>query len=121
MSSLVSEAPLPGNVELAHHNHIAGRDEWGPGPSRAGVAACIVIGRTAPSPEDVENITEALTGIAVDRIGGWYPKADGYREMSDGSFRLIETDRHPHPIAEAVRWSRFPAVHAASTGQRTIQ
>ncbi len=32
---------LPGNLELAHHNAVAGRDEWGPGPARrcSGVAS----------------------------------------------------------------------------------
>ena len=90
---------LPNNVSMAHHNNIAGRDEWGD------VALQIVIGRTAPSPSDVESQAEALTGIAIDPIDGWYPKADAYREVADGTFRLCQTDQHPDPIAEAVRWS----------------
>jgi putative DNA primase/helicase len=90
---------LPANVTLAHHNNIAGRDDWGD------VAAQIVIGRTAPSPGAVASITEALTGAAVDPIGGWYPKAEAHREMADGTFRPAQTDQHPHPVANAVRWS----------------
>ena len=96
--------PLPVNAELAHHNAVSGRDEWGAGPDRAGVAALIAVGRTAPSPAAVEQIAEALTGAAIDRLPGWYPKADTTREMASGAMEAAEADRHPHPVAEAVRW-----------------
>jgi putative DNA primase/helicase len=96
--------PLPVNMELAHHNAVAGRDEWGPGPDRKGITSLIVVGRTAPSPEAVEAAAEALTGAAIDRLPGWYDKAEGAREMADGTVRTAETDRHPNPIAEAIRW-----------------
>jgi putative DNA primase/helicase len=96
--------PFPRNVELAHHNAIEGKDQWGPGPDRKGVDALIVVGRTAPSPVEVEKIAEALTGVAIERHHGWYSKASTAREMADGTFRAAETDRHPNPIAEAIRW-----------------
>ena len=59
-----------------------GKDHWGPGPDRNGVEALIVIGRTAPSPIEVEKMAEALTGIAIERHHGWYPKASTAREMA---------------------------------------
>jgi putative DNA primase/helicase len=91
--------PLPGNLEVAHHNAVAGKDLW------ADVAAVIVVGRTAPSPAAVERMAESLTGAAIPHITGWYPKADAVREMADGTFLPAETDQHPNPIAEACRWS----------------
>ena len=97
--------PLPANLELAHHNAVAGKDGWGPGPGRKGVVAQIVVGRTAPSPSIVESMAEAVTGAAVDRIQGWYPKAEAAREMTDGTYRPAEADQHPDPVAEAIRWS----------------
>lgn len=96
--------PLPVNVELAHHNAVAGRDEWGPGSDRPGVVGLIVVGRTAPSPVAVERQAEALTGAAITPLPGWYEKAEAVREMADGTMRASSADRHPHPVAEAIRW-----------------
>jgi hypothetical protein len=96
--------PLPLNIETGHHNAVAGRDEWGPGPDRDGVEALIVVGRTAPSPAAVKCMAEALTGSAIDPLPSWYEKADAAYEMADGTFRPAETDRHPNAVAEAVRW-----------------
>ena len=89
---------LPANVATAHHNAIAGRDEW------REVTALIVVGRTAPPPAAVERQAEALTGEAIEPVAGWYPTAPVAREMTDGSWTTARADRHPHPIAEAMRW-----------------
>lgn len=89
---------LPPSVVVAHHNNIAGRDEWGD------VAALVVVGRTAPSPRSVERIAEALTGAAVPPQAGWYPRVASGREMADGRVIPAEVDRHPDPVCEAVRW-----------------
>ena len=96
--ALMKLGGLPSNIALAHHNAIAGRDEW------RNAAAVVVIGRTLPSPAVVECITEALTGEAVPALVGWFERADAVREMADGSVRQADADRHPHPIAEMVRW-----------------
>jgi putative DNA primase/helicase len=96
---------LPANVDTAHHNDIAGKDLWGPQPGKPGAAALVVIGRTAPKPSDVERIAEALTGRAVEPLPYWYAKAQTAREMADGTWIAAEADRHPDPIAEAVRWT----------------
>jgi len=89
---------LPNNIDLAHHNNVAGRDEW------KDVACLVVVGRTLPSPAGVERIAEALTGEAVPALDCWYERADAVREMADGSTVQTDADRHPHPIAEMIRW-----------------
>jgi len=89
---------LPNNMDLAHHNNVAGRDEW------KDVACLVVVGRTLPSPAGIERIAEALTGQAVPALDCWYERADAVREMADGSLVQVDADRHPHPIAEMIRW-----------------
>jgi len=99
--ALLDLGPLPPNVVTAHHNSVAGRDEW------KHVAAEIIVGRTQPKPSAVERIAEALTGRAVENPipdGEWYLRVDAVREMADGTSLLDETDRHPDPLCEAVRW-----------------
>ena len=89
---------LPGNVTLAHHNAVAGRDEW------RDAAAVVVVGRTQAPPSAVERIAEALTGRAVPALGGWYERADAAREMANGTSLQADADRHPDPLAELIRW-----------------
>ena len=96
--------PIPGNVELAHHNAVAGRDEWGPQPDRAGVVLTIVVGRTLPRPASVEAIAEALTGRALEVRCSRFDWQDAAIHLSDGTAISTEADRHPDPLAEAVRW-----------------
>ena len=96
--ALIELGGLPSNLALAHHNAIAGRDEW------RNAAAVIIVGRTLPSPAVVERIAEALTGEAVPALVGWYDRCDAVREMADGSAVQADADRHPHPVAEMVRW-----------------
>jgi putative DNA primase/helicase len=97
--ALAALGRLPRNIVLAHHNAVAGRDEW------RDIAALIVLGRCAPSPAAVEHIAEALTGAAVQRIPTpWYPKVPVQRELAGGGWMTAEADRHPDPICEAIRW-----------------
>ncbi len=103
--ALPDVGPLPVNVELAHHNAVAGRDEWGPQPGRPGVRALIVVGRTMPTIGAVERLAEALSGAAVEEItGGWFDRGDATREGLNGQAEAVETERHPNPVAEAIRW-----------------
>ncbi len=88
---------LPATVELAHHNAVAGRDEW------RGVAALIVVGRTQPATYGVERVAEALTGRAMVPAER-YERRDAVREMADGSLVPAEADRHPDALAETIRW-----------------
>lgn len=89
--------PLPPNVELAHHNAVAGRDEW------RDVRAVIVVGRTQPGPKAVEALAEQLTGRAVAPQAA-YTRAATVREMAGGKAVAAEADQHADPIAEAIRW-----------------
>jgi putative DNA primase/helicase len=90
--------PLPGNLAMAHHNAIAGRDEW------RDVRLVVVVGRTQPPPNAVATMAEALTGSAVPLLDGWYDRADAIRETATAEAQLAEFDRHPDPLAEAIRW-----------------
>ena len=85
---------IPPGVSLAHFNALAGRDCW------QDVRFIAIIGRTMPSPADVERLAEALTGRAVERLPGWFSQRDG---IAGG--QLIEAVFHPDPIAERVRWA----------------
>ena len=96
--------PIPGNVELAHHNNVAGRDEWGPQPGKPGVDLTIIVGRTQPRPGDVERIAEALTGKAVSTRCSRYDRQDAAIQIADGTAMSAHADRHPDPLAEAIRW-----------------
>lgn len=97
-TAILDSGTLPPNVETAHHNNIAGRDQW------RDVHALIVVGRTMPPPSGVERIAEALTGRAIPTPMEWYERADATREMADGSTVAAEADRHTDPIAESARW-----------------
>jgi hypothetical protein len=97
-AALRARGLLPNNVVTAHHNAVAGRDEW------RHVAKLVVIGRTAPPPAAVERHAEAMTGEAIEPLVGWYPAAPVAREMANGTWLAGQADRHPHPIAEAMRW-----------------
>jgi putative DNA primase/helicase len=89
---------LPRNLDLAHHNAVAGRDEW------KAVPLVAVIGRTLPPSVAVEKMAEALTGKAVAERVSQYQKVQRQLVMQDGSRVEIEADCHPDAMAEAIRW-----------------
>lgn len=95
--ALQALGPLPPNVEIAHHNAVAGRDEW------RDVGGLVVVGRTQPPPAAVGELAEALSGSHVPLLDGWYQRVDAIRETVAGA-ELAEADRHPDPLAEAIRW-----------------
>jgi putative DNA primase/helicase len=88
----------PPDIDIAHFNAVAGRDGW------RSVGFLATVGSTNPPPSAVEELAEALTGEHVTPLAGWYETAATARETADGRCALAETDRHPHPIAEAIRW-----------------
>jgi len=96
--ALRAMGPLPPNVDMGHHNAVAGRDEW------RDVGGLVVAGRTMPPPGAVNQLAEALSGSAVPLLSGWYQRADATRETLDGA-ELAEADRHPDPLGEAIRWT----------------
>ena len=96
--ALPLHGPMAICIDLGHHNAVAGRDQW------RDVRALIVVGRTQPAPASVERLAEALTGRAVEHVDGWYARGDGVRHTAADGAVAIEADRHPDPIAEAIRW-----------------
>ena len=96
--ALHAMGPLPANVITGHHNAVAGRDEW------RDVGGIMVIGRTMPPPGSVGAMAEALSGSHVPLLSGWYQRTDYTRETLDGA-EMAEADRHPDPLAEAIRWT----------------
>jgi putative DNA primase/helicase len=102
---------LPETIETAHFNALSGLDGW------RDVRGVILLGRTMPAPSDVENRAEVLAGRPVDRLPGWYPAAPAFLNMrgmgkgpavvrkgAKGAEPVPGTDRHPDPLAEAIRW-----------------
>jgi putative DNA primase/helicase len=104
---------LPEGVQTAHFGATAGLDRW-----RA-VRLIIVIGRTAPSPQDIEDLAEALGRRPVECVAGWYDRAPGalnmrgagagpavYSAGARGQDGTPGTDRHPDRLADAWRWQK---------------
>lgn len=96
---------LPDNVEVAHFNNVTGLNDWGT------VALLMVVGRTEPSPRDVEQQARAMFGVQVEEIPAdekgnvRFPTiARGFR-MRNGAGHRVEGSQHPDARAEAIRWS----------------
>jgi len=103
---------LPGNLETAHFNAVAGLNRWGPGADEGGVDLVVIVGQPTPPPDTVEAMAEALTGEAIDRLGwaqtrsgqwfpNWYPEEDGARVMANGAMIAATRQAHPNPTADA--------------------
>jgi putative DNA primase/helicase len=90
--------PLPSYIATAHHNAVAGRDEW------RDVRAQIVVGRTLATAADAERMAEALTGTAVTISAVRYIREEGAIVLRSGETVPTETLRHPDPMAERIRW-----------------
>jgi putative DNA primase/helicase len=88
---------LPPNVETGHHNAVAGQDIW------RDVQLLVVIGRTMPRTAAVERMAEALTGSAIAPLAGQYERITGARFVAGRGLVACEVDRHPDPVAEAIR------------------
>jgi hypothetical protein len=95
----LKELGLPDNVEVVHFNAIRGIDRWGR------VRCLITIGRTLPSPRDVEVLTENLTGWAVEKLpdGRWYPRQSAGVDVGGGIGLPVQAERHPDPMVEVIR------------------
>ena len=101
---ILREIGLPENVEAGHFGAIAGIDRW------AGAAGLICIGRQQPGPRVVEPLAGIITGKAIEPLpegesgGVWYPRAEGAIRLTSGRCIRVEHERHPDPVAEALRW-----------------
>ena len=103
---------LPDGVRAIHYNALSGMDGY------RDVRGIIMIGRTLPSPVQVEARAEVLTGDQVERVSGdWYDLVEGRLSARDGRAGPLVTVtgargseprpghvQHPNPMAEAVRW-----------------
>jgi putative DNA primase/helicase len=95
---------LPDSIRVEHFNDITGIDDF------RSVRLLLVIGRTAPSPRDIETLAAAISGVQPAKMPNrgtglaWYDReAKGIRTR-DGSGVLTMVDKHRDPIAEAIRW-----------------
>jgi putative DNA primase/helicase len=89
-------------IALAHHNGVAGIDQWGD------VAGLIVVGRTLPPPSAVQSIVGALTGRHVEVSNspdGWYSARNVVLRDAARNAVTVEVDEADDELAEAVRRS----------------
>ncbi len=104
MAEWLRAGGLPDGLTVAHFNAIAGLDGF------KGVRLLVVIGRTLPNVVEVEAMSGAITGLQgvktaqPEKGPRWYDRVPLALRMADGTGRAIEGDRHPDPVAEAVRW-----------------
>jgi putative DNA primase/helicase len=95
------------------------------------VRGIIIIGRTQPAPSAIEAMAEVLTGRPPEIIEGhWYEKSTAalnmngtgegpaiFSQKGDGGDIIVGIDRHPDPIAEAIRWRICEAELIQSIGR----
>lgn len=94
---LVSQ--LPDNVEWMHFGKLVGLN------SMQDVAGLIVIGRLAAPKAAVEADASIYAGRPISGgEGHYFSGPPGGIRLADGSAVKVDLDRHPEPIAEAVRW-----------------
>jgi hypothetical protein len=86
-------------VVVRHFGALAGMNDM------QGVAGLIVIGRPAPTRATVEAAASVFAGRPVSGgEGHFFEQRQGGILLADGSVIATTVDRHPEPIAEALRW-----------------
>lgn len=101
-------------VAVAHFNALRGRDAW------RDCRLLVIAGRPLPSPQDAELLAGALTGRACERRvepGAWYDRAAEPLVAGGEVVGEQRRDRHPDPIAEAVRWQACEAELLQAVGR----
>jgi putative DNA primase/helicase len=96
----LKQAGLPDGIAVEHFNNISGLDRY------KDVYSLILVGRTIPSPVQVEAYAGALTGIEPIKTaatGNWYNRVSRGIRLANGSGIGVECDEHPDPVAEAIR------------------
>ncbi|MBT4608648.1 MAG: hypothetical protein HOC05_01315, partial [Gemmatimonadetes bacterium] len=92
----LNELGLPPNVETAHFNAIRGQDRW------RNVDLIVLIGRAQGKPAAMEMLAEARFHEEIKSLG-----PDYYERVwmpLPGTDVMVQTERHPDPHAEVVRW-----------------
>ena len=97
----LAEHRLRENVALRHFNDVSGENSY------SDVALLLVIGRTQPGPQAVEQEARAIFGVDIPETptAQWYPMVERGVQMRDGGVAAILTPQHPDWRAEAVRWA----------------
>jgi len=94
---------VPPYVELAHWGAVRGLDTFND------VAGVVCVGRWGVPPNVAGRMAAILTGRAVARLDGPYPVEPYSMTAADGTARTVDAERHPDPVAEAVRRSLVEA------------
>ena len=95
---------MPDAIHLEHFNAIAGLDGY------RDVRLLITIGRTVPSPFEVEDTAGLLSGVepvkaSIQQNGGtWFDRVERGVRLKSGAGVAVPCDQHPDALAEAVRW-----------------
>jgi putative DNA primase/helicase len=95
---------MPPGIHLEHFNAIAGLDQY------RDVRLLTTIGRTLPTPFNVEDAAGLLSGLrparATLQASGltWFDKVQRGIRLRNGKGLAVQCDQHPDPLAEAVRW-----------------
>ena len=97
--TIPTQREVPGFIRLHHFGALRGIDEL------RDVRGLIVVGRPMESPGKVELMAGALSGREVEAVADWYPAAVMQLRARDGTVASVEADRHPDPLADAVRAS----------------
>ena len=92
---------LPDGITVAHYNDIAGIDDW------RDVRLLILVGRTAPGPDKMEEIAGALSGARPMKSR---PTASpGTERSSAASGCLMAAASAPGATCTLIAWSRLSA------------
>jgi len=93
---------VPDFISLAHHNDIAGRDEW------KDIRGQVTIGRTQPSVDAVQRIAGALSGRHTEistAEDGYYSQRSTTLTDANGSTITVDVDTAGNGLAESIRRS----------------
>lgn len=89
---------LPDTVRWAHFNSVAGLN------AMKEVSTLIVLGRQAATRRAVEADASVFAGYPVTGDSDLFELVTGGIRMADGTVQGGRMERHPDPIAEALRW-----------------
>lgn len=107
------QVQLPDNVLTAHFNNFRGLDRW------KDAEAIVVAGRPQPSEAEVERIAEGVFYKSPEQIeagAGRYGQTLRRYQLL-GEVVEVETDAHPDPLVEAIRWQITEAELVQAVGR----
>jgi putative DNA primase/helicase len=95
---------LAAGISVEHFNNVSGLDGY------KDVGLLITVGRTMPDVFAVEADAGALTGLdplktpQPEKGLRWYERVIRSIRLKGGAGQGVECDKHPDPVAEAIRW-----------------